>query len=767
MRSVGKRVGARCSMWLAVWLLCLLAVWPAESWSQAAISTNKSQAQPDVDLPAAPRFVVQRFQIEGATLVPLADLQAALKPWLNKPITLLHLQHAARVMAEVYQAQGWPVRPQVPAQDVHSGVVTLVVDESRVADAAARLTDRLTDRLTEQFTEPFTLQQPAQPVPTPQTGPALLKTAGPAPAPDAGSLLREQRRNPPVPPPPPLPNQPVPVRGDGVAVPAVAAPAAAPATGPQFEVRAFRIQGATQLAEADVQAVLAPLLHRALVFADLQDGARSVAELYRKQGWLARAQWPAQDLLDGVLTLQVVEARLGQVRLDSTSEANAEITQHFDRGRLVALVNARQASGQPLNLHNVDRALHVINNTPGVRAAAVLAPGDAAGLTDIVIQTQDQPLLSGHLAVDNHGSRAAGQARSSASVALSSPSRRGDELVLSSQATSPGNHTHHLQVSLPWGVDGLSLGAQASALRYRLRGEFAAAQGEGSASTWGLKARYPLTPDLGLQVAAERRHYQNRAGGLSVSDKTLTSLTATLNGDWTAIQNKLRRAREGGDTQAHPTNAGLTSAGAAAATPWSISLMQGQVNLQANPDNQAADAAGPRTAGGSTRLAWSLAHLQPLGASNTLVISANGQWAASNLDSADKFSLGGPHGVRAYPSLEGSGDTGWLANLEWRHSSQPGLQWVAFYDLGQVHINRLADFAAAPAKNTVRLQGAGVGLNWQPSAHYSLRGVVARRLGANPQAQPVDASNPANNPSRNSDGSLSATRAWLSLTALF
>jgi hemolysin activation/secretion protein len=356
-------------------------------------------------------------------------------------------------------------------------------------------------------------------------------------------------------------------------------------------------------------------------------------------------------------------------------------------------------------------------------------------------------------------------------VALSSPSRRGDELLLSSQTTSPGNHTHHLQYSLPWGVDGLRLGAQASVLHYRLRGEFAAVQGEGSARTWGLKARYPLTPDLGLQVGVEQRHYQNRANGVSVSDKTLTSLTATLSGDWTAIKTKLRRAQAGDGTHSHQDNAGPTSAGAAAATPWSISLMQGQVNLQANPDNLVADAAGPRTAGGSTRLAWSLAHLQPLGASNTLVLSANGQWAASNLDSADKFSLGGPHGVRAYPSLEGSGDTGWLANFEWRHSSHPGLQWVAFYDVGQVQINRLADFAAAPAKNTVRLQGVGLGLNWQPSAHYSLRGVVARRLGTNPQAQPVDASNPANNPARhpsqNNDGSLSATRAWLSLTALF
>ncbi len=788
--GVGLRLhSSRClaGAWVCWAMLCLAVLWPTAAWCQSATNAEGAQTSLDAQLQPAPRFVVQRFQIEGATLVPLEDLQAALKPWLNKPITLLHLQHAARVMADVYRSQGWPVRPQVPAQDVHSGVVTLVVDESRVADATARLTESLAERSSERSTErsselspqrspePLTQQEPPQLAPAPNANPALIKTAGPAP--DAGSLLREQRRNPAGPPPQPAPKQDLPVQGQGVAAPAPA-PELRTAAGPQFEVRAFRVLGATQVPQADVQAVLAPWLHRALVFADLQDAARGVAELYRQRGWLARAFWPAQDLLEGELTLQVLEARLGQVRFDDGGADPSDAALRFDRNRLVALVKARQASGEPLSLQNVDRALHVINNTPGLRAAAVLAPGDAAGLTDIVVQAQDQPLLSGHLTADNHGNRASGQARSTASVALSSPTRQGDELVLSSQTSSPGNYTHHLQYSLPWGVDGLRFGVNSSVLRYRLRGEFAAAQGQGSARTWGLKARYPLTPDLGLQLAAERRHYQNNAGGLQVSDKTLTGLTATLSGDWTAIKTKLRRAQAGGEAQlasqliysaidSAPAGAGAGAAAAPAATPWSISLMQGQVNLQANPSNLAADAAGPRTAGSSTRLAWSLAHLQPLSATNTFVVSTSGQWAASNLDSADKFSLGGPQGVRAYPSLEGSGDTGWLANVEWRHSSHPGLQLIAFYDVGQVHINRVPDFAAAPANNTVRLQGVGLGLNWRPSPHYSVQGVLARRLGSTPQAQALDPNNPASNPVRNSDGSLSATRAWLSLTALF
>jgi hemolysin activation/secretion protein len=748
--------GSPCPVWVALAGVTLAGVlllaggpFTGTAWGQTVPAAG--EPAPAV----AHRFVVRRFDIEGATLVPVADLQAALRPWLGKPITLLHLQHAARVMAEVYRAQGWPVRPQVPAQDVADGVVTLVVDEMRVAGA--------TDALTQAALGP--VPQP----PAPQPG--MLKTA--AAVPDAGALQREQGRSPVTSPTPLLPPPaPLSVQGTGVGVGVGVGAADTAAAGAVFEVRAFRIRGATQVPEADVQALLAPLLRRALVFADLQDAARAVAELYRQRGWLARAQWPPQDLLDGVLTLQVLEARLGQVRVDARVDEPAPTTAsapapasattkgslRFDRDRLVALASTGQPAGEPLNLDRVNRAVHVLNATPGLRAQVVLAPGDAPGLTDIVIQPLDQPLLAGHVALDNHGSRSAGATRASAGLLLASPSRLGDELALNSQTTSPGNHTHHLQYSLPWGLDGLRLAAHTSVLRYRLRGEFAAAQGEGSARTWGLKARYPLTPHLGLQLGAERRHYLNLAAGQAVSDKQLTSLTATLSGDWAAIKHSRQQASAGDS---------MGAAARPAATPWSLSLMQSHVNLAANPDNLAADAAGPRTASGATRLAWALAHLQPLGAHNTVVASASGQWASSNLDSADKFSLGGPHGVRAYPSLEGTGDTGWLLNLEWRHSSQSGLQWLAFYDVGQVHINRLPDFAAAPAKNTVRLQGAGVGLNWQPSAHYALQVNLARRLGQNPQAQPVDRSNPANNAVRDSDGSVSLTRAWVNLTAKF
>jgi hypothetical protein len=66
----------------------------------------------------------------------------------------------------------------------------------------------------------------------------------------------------------------------------------------------------------------------------------------------------------------------------------------------------------------------------------------------------------------------------------------------------------------------------------------------------------------------------------------------------------------------------------------------------------------------------------------------SGQTASKNLDSSEKFSLGGINGVRAYPQGEASGDEGYRGTVELRHNVMPNVQATVFYDWGKVTINR-------------------------------------------------------------------------------
>ena len=111
------------------------------------------------------------------------------------------------------------------------------------------------------------------------------------------------------------------------------------------------------------------------------------------------------------------------------------------------------------------------------------------------------------------------------------------------------------------------------------------------------------------------------------------------------------------------------------------------------------------------------------------------QFTNKNLDASEKFSLGGPNAVRAYPQGEGAGDQGYFANLEMRYrlpleDSLPGtVVLTGFYDFGRaILINRptAADFAA----NTARLRrvaGPGVGINWEVPNDWYLRTTMAFR----------------------------------------
>jgi outer membrane protein assembly factor BamA len=70
-------------------------------------------------------------------------------------------------------------------------------------------------------------------------------------------------------------------------------------------------------------------------------------------------------------------------------------------------------------------------------------------------------------------------------------------------------------------------------------------------------------------------------------------------------------------------------------------------------------------------------------------LSLNGQAANKNLNSSERFSLGGANGVRVYPRGEVSGDQGFLVSAE-LHWALPGYGWqlATFFDAGRVIISK-------------------------------------------------------------------------------
>lgn len=541
---------------------------------------------------------------------------------------------------------------------------------------------------------------------------ALLATAAQAQTPpDAGSLRRQIESQRPAPPPAPAPARPAPVPlklPDQVTV----------------QVNRFAFVGNTLVDQARLEAVVAPFLNQPLGFGDLQRAAAAVAEAYREAGWVVRTFLPQQDVTGGTVTIQVIEAVFGTVRIQGEARRTPP-------ERLRRIVDAVQAAGQPVNGPALDRALLLIDDLPGLTARGSLAEGQREAETDLLMQVTDGPLLSGDAGLDNTGARSTGSERLAASLSLNNPTGQAD-LGQAMLLHTRGSDYARVGYSLPIGARGLRIAANASHLRYRLvTPEFAAVGARGTSTSAGLELTYPWlrsrTANAYLGLSAEAKRFDNQSGGVTATRYGTQTVTANLSG------HRFDEWQGGGSTAGN------------------LGLVVGRVDLAGSP-NEAADAASLRTAGGFVKLRYGLSRQQVLDKRWQVFASFSGQLASKNLDSSERFYLGGANGVRAYPSSEGGGSEGQLLSIELRARVSETLGLTAFYDHGQVRVNRQNAIAGAARLNHFSLQGAGVSASWMTPVGVTLKATLATRIGRNPNPTATG---------RDQDGTLVRQRLWL------
>lgn len=514
--------------------------------------------------------------------------------------------------------------------------------------------------------------------------------------------------------------------------PQALAPAPAPMqglAGPSLTVNSFTFAGNTRLSTAQLEAVVRPYLNRPLTFRELQAAALAVGAAYREAGWIARAYLPRQEVDGGIVTIQVIEAVFGGTRIDGAGR--------IAPAQAMRIVERAQPVGALLGADALDRAILLVDDLSGVGATGNLVAGDNDNQTALALRLTPEPLFNGDAALDNAGSRSTGAPRASVNVYLNSPARLGDQGTVN-LLHSDGSDYLRAAYLLPVGAAGWRAGVNASTLRYRLTAaEFSALHARGSADSAGVEASYPLLrsrlSNVFLQLNGDTRHYDNQANGAVTSHYQLDALTVGLSG------NRFDEWLGGGATSAN------------------LALVMGKVKLDGSP-NQAGDAGSTRTDGSFTKVRYGVARQQAISEMFSLAASLAGQYASKNLDSSEKFYLGGLYGVRAYPSSEAGGSNGQLVNLELRMRLPAGVGLAGFYDWGHVTVNRDNNFPAGARVNGYALKGAGLALNWNAPYQVNLKAVWARRIGANPSP---------NLNGSDQDGSLRKNRFWLQATLPF
>lgn len=452
--------------------------------------------------------------------------------------------------------------------------------------------------------------------------------------------------------------------------------------GARVRLSAIRFSGNTAFSNAALQSLLTDAVGKELTFAELTRLTDRVTRHYRETGYLvARAYLPAQAVKDGVLDIAVLEGNLGQVTVTNTAGL---------KDSALAPLQALPLNA-PVQAQSLDRTLLTLSDLPGTRVQSTLRPGTTVGASDLLVEVNRTRDFQGIADIDNFGSTYTGQYRVGTSLYWNNPLDRGDQMSLRLQASNTRMHYARLGYQLPLGRDGTRVGVAVSHLDYRLGKDFAALDADGKADTVSLYVRHPLLRSLDsnwyAQLQMDAKNLRDTVGSTATTSvHQLRNVVLGLNGDW---QDAL---------------------GGGAGNSLALNLTTGQLRL--DNDSLAQDAASIRSAGHFNKLNYQLQRVQALRPNWSLALNLSGQLADRNLASAEKFSLGGNNGVRAYPQGEALGDAGWLASAALRWQPAPGWQLQAFYDAGGVQLNHRAWDRTGSTGNRVHLAGAGLGVGW-------------------------------------------------------
>ena len=493
-----------------------------------------------------------------------------------------------------------------------------------------------------------------------------------------------------------------------------------------FRVKKIEITGNKKIDTATLHGLVADSEGKDLTLAQLEELAARITAYYRSSGYpLARAIVPAQTIHDGVVTIEVIEADYGKVRLDNRSRVNDLL--------LEETLSSLQ-SGQAIEQKSMDRALLLLSDIPGVAVDASLRPGETVGTSDLIVIAQPAPFVSGNAALDNYGNRYTGRTRAGGTVNINDPLHHGD--LLSVSGLSSGSGMNYARASYETLLDGAGtrLGGSYSALHYILGDSLANLNGHGTAQVGSLWAKHPFIrsreTNLYGQIQYDHLKLEDNLDASGIQNyRHLDDWSGTLSGD----------LRDGMLTGAVNT--------------WSLAFTSGHVGFD-NAAAGASDAATANTQGGFSKWNGTFSRLQGLTQKDSLYLSLSGQWTGDNLDASQQMVAGGPYTVRAYDMGVLSGDSGYLGSAEFRHDL--GQYWrgqwqmVAFYDSEHVMVNRVLWVGGA---NSATLSGAGFGLDWAGPDAWTARAYVAKPVGPNPDLVAVTATYSA--------------RAWLQVAKAF
>jgi hemolysin activation/secretion protein len=163
-----------------------------------------------------------------------------------------------------------------------------------------------------------------------------------------------------------------------------------------FEIAGFEVTGNSIFPANKLQETVAPFTGSGKTADDVEKSRDALERLYHDAGYPAvMVNIPEQTLKDGIVRLQVIESRIGQVNITGN--------RYFSMEKVMKDLPSL-APGAILYLPKVQEEAGRLNRNQDFKVDPIMSPGKELGTIDVELKVEDRLPLHGYLELNNRAS---------------------------------------------------------------------------------------------------------------------------------------------------------------------------------------------------------------------------------------------------------------------------------------------------------------------------------------------------------------------------
>ena len=462
-------------------------------------------------------------------------------------------------------------------------------------------------------------------------------------------------------------------------------------------VKKVKIVGSTILNDVELVTISKTLEGQQVTPEQIQKAAQSITQIYADRGYLtSQAAVDPQKIVDGVVTIQVIEGRVEKIEIQGLTNTNPD----YVRSRV------ELGTSKPLNTVKLEDQLRLLRADPIFsNVEASLKSGSQPDSSILVVTVKEANQFGGFAGIDNFSPPAVGSERYGGGLFFRNLSGNGDTFAASYYGTTTGgSNQYDLSYSIPLNPMNGTLSLRYSPSNYRItQAPFDVLNIRGNNNLFDLNFRQPLVRTSVEEFALSLGYSYQRGQTFAFNDLA-TPFGIGPEPDGTSRTSIFKFGQD-------YTLRDLFGA-------WSL---RSQFSLGTGLFGST----NVTTPSGSF-LSWlgQIQRVQSLGTDSLLIGALDLQLSADPLLSSQQFTIGGGQSIRGFRQNARSGDNGIRFSLENRfvalrnEQNAALLQVIPFLDAGAIW-NHPNNPNTLPSQNF--LAGGGLGLLFTPLDRLNLR----------------------------------------------